>query len=102
MNFEEGMRCIDLVEGHDNEKDFLQFETRRGEVYLHERRTKTKPSGGNYSFFHFEISDAEGNVRYLPGQINVRPEYCRFDGPEPVLLDLLEGIALASPETEKE
>lgn len=102
MSFEEGMRCIDLVEGHGDEKDFLQFETRRGEVYLHERRTKAKSNGSNYSFFHFEISDAEGRVRYLPGQINVRPEYYWSNGPDPVLLDLLEGIALASPATEKE
>jgi len=102
MSFEEGMRCIDLVEGHGDEKDFLRFETRKGEIYLHERRTKAKSNGSNYSFFHFEIPDTEGITHYLPGQINVRPEYYWSNGPDPVLLALLEGIALEAPATEKE
>lgn len=102
LSFEEGMKCLDLVESRHGEETFLCFESKRGEVYLHERRTKARPTGGNYAFFHFEIPDAQGTVHCLPGQINVRPEYRWSQGPEPILLDLLEGITLAEPAEEKE
>ena len=102
LSFEEGMKCLDLVEARHEEGSFLCFESRRGEVYLHERRTKARPIGGNYAFFHFEIPDVHGTVRFLSGQINVRQEYCWTHGPEPILLDLLEGITLAEHSEEKE
>ncbi len=96
------MKCLDLVETRHEEESFLCFESRRGEVNLHERRTTARPNRGNYAFFHFEIPDAQGNVHCLSGQINVCLEYCWSHGPEPILLDLLEGITLAVPAEEEE
>lgn len=90
VSFEEGMRCLDLL-------DIDQCscaEYRQGLSYLHLKRT---PQGCAY--FHMEIPDETGEIWKLPGQMIVRAPYVWAKEIEPILVALLNSITLVKKET---
>ena len=89
ISFEEGMRCLDLL---DIDKCTCA-EYRQGQSYLHQKRT---PRGCAY--FHMEIPDEAGEIWYLPGQMIVKKTYVWEKGVEPILVEILNGITLVKKE----
>ena len=92
ISFEEGMRCLDMV----NRDEDHCFEYRRGLRYLHQARV-VNPDRANASccsFFHMEITDHAGAIHYLPGQMLVRAGRPWADGVEPVLIEILNSITI--------
>jgi hypothetical protein len=85
ISFEEGMRCLDLL---DIDKCSC-MECRQGQRYLHLKRT---PRGCVY--FHMELPDETGEIRNLPGQMIVREHHVRAEEIEPILVELLNSITL--------
>ena len=93
VNFEEGMRCLDLL---DTQREH-RCEFRQGSRYLHQAgtgvsRSKTR----NCMFFHMEIADSKGNIHCLPGQMIVSGEYPWADGVEPILIEILNSITICN------
>ena len=52
---------------------------------------------GNYAFFHMEMPDETGELHRLPGQMTAPCGYAWSDGVEPVLIDLMNGLTVCSP-----
>ena len=90
ISFEEGMRCLDLLEIDQ----CSCAEYRQGQFYLHLKRT---PRGCAY--FHMEIPDETGEIWYLPGQMIVKETYVWAKDVEPILVEILNGITLVKKET---
>ena len=97
ISFEEGMRCLDLVNREEN----LCFEYRCGLRYLHQARVVSpdRTNASCCSFFHMEITDHAGAVHCLPGQMLVRAGRPWADGVEPVLIEILNSITIVDTGT---
>ena len=97
VSFEAGMECMDLGnQNHAYGLPNIHSEYRCGNKYIHQIRTdpRERPNAGNYAFFHIELTDKEGQVYVLPGQMVATSGYEWSDTVEPVLLNILNGISL--------
>ena len=95
ISFEEGMRCLDMV----NRDEDHCFEYRRGLRYLHQARV-VNPDRANASccsFFHMEITDHAGVTHCLPGQMLAPPGYPWAEGVESILIQILNSITIVDP-----
>lgn len=101
ISFEENMECMDLTRAScDSVIKRIESEHQSKDRYIHQLRTDpiTRPGAGNYSFFHMKIPDEDGAIHILPGQMTAKVGYQWSEGVEPVLMKLLEGIAVCKPE----
>ena len=97
VSFEKGMKCMDVTLPFEtNIVKHISSECRIGNRYLHLLRTdpETRPGIGNYAFFHMKIPDKNGELHTLAGQITAKAEYQWPGEVEPILKDLLTGIAV--------
>ena len=97
ISFEENMECMDLTRASCNcVIKRIESEHQSNGRYIHQLRTdpQKRPGAGNYAFFHIELEDDDGSTLYLPGQMTAKAEYQWSDGVEPVLLDILNGVAV--------
>ena len=96
ISFEEGMKMMDMMPDHPEESPKVSFQCCKDGKYIHQRRTdpKYRQGIGSFAFFHIELDDDNGGTRYLPGQMTAKAGYQWAEGVEPVLLDLLDGIAV--------
>lgn len=97
ISFEEGMTCMDLRESSDFPTSArIHSEHRSGGKYIHQLRTdpNSRPGIGNFAFFHMEIPDETGKVHTLSGQMVSSADHRWSEGVEPILLDILDGIAV--------
>ena len=92
VSFEEGMKPRDMTPDTDKSVPTVSYQCCKDGKYIHQKRN----TAGNmtYSYFHIELEDDDGKTLYLSGQIVVTDKYQWSDGVEPVLLELLEGIAV--------
>lgn len=96
ISFEEGMKMMDMMPNHPEESPMVSFQCCKDDKYIHQRRTdpKDRQGMGSFAFFHMELDDDSGGTRYLPGQMTAKAGYQWADGVEPILLDLMDGIAV--------
>ena len=90
ISFEEGMRLLDMIFEHPEEKATVSSQYCKDGKYIHQRRKKC----GRYALFHIELDDDDGTTLFLPGQMIVEARYQWSNGIEPVLIKLLEGISV--------
>lgn len=97
------MQCLDLLESM-KDLPYLHFEYRDAKRYLHLVRTdpETCRGIGNYAFFHIEIPDEKGTVQLLPGQMTAPCTYQWSQSVEPVLIQLLNNLAVCSTEANRQ
>ena len=94
ISFEENMACMDLTgASRDSVSKRIESEHQSKDRYIHQLRTDpaTRPGIGNYAFFHMEMPDETGELHILPCG------YAWSDGVEPVLIDLMNGLTVCSP-----
>jgi hypothetical protein len=91
VSFEEGAAPMDMLPETDGEQT-VRFQCCQDGKYIHQRRSNS--STERCAFFHIELEDDDGKTLYLSGQIVVTDKYQWSDGVEPVLMKLLEGIAV--------
>lgn len=96
ISFEEGMRCLDLSADSGGGRTIVQSEYRKDGKYLHQKKLYSHDAEKfeDVAFFHMAIPDDDGELYILPGQMLSSPKLRRSDGVEPVLLDILNGIAV--------
>lgn len=96
ISFEEGMRLMDTVPDHPDVTPTLSFQCSKDGKRIHQIRSdpQKRKGIGNYAFFHIELEDDDGSTLYLPGLMTAKAEYQWSDGVEPVLLDILNGVAV--------
>ena len=93
VSFEEGSQMRDMLPPDQQEaKASVSFQYCKDDKYIHLRRSGEK--NDKFAFFHIELEDDGGSTLYLPGQMVVFCEYKWSDGVEPVLIDVLNGIAV--------
>lgn len=93
VSFEEGSQMRDMLPPDQQEaKASVSFQYCKDDKYIHMRRSGEK--NDKFAFFHIELEDEDGSTLYLPGQMVVFCEYKWSDGVEPVLIDVLNGIAV--------
>ena len=100
ISFEENMACMDLTgASRDSMGKRIESEHQSKDRYIHQLRTDpaTRPGIGNYAFFHMEMPDETGELHILPGQMTAPCGYAWSDGVEPVLIDLMNGLTVCSP-----
>lgn len=100
ISFEENMACMDLTgASRDSVSKRIESEHQSKDRYIHQLRTDpaTRPGIGNYAFFHMEMPDETGELHILPGQMTAPCGYAWSDGVEPVLIDLMNGLTVCSP-----
>ena len=103
ITFEEGMKLMDMMPDDPMENPTIRFQYCKDGKYIHQRRIDTfHGNGRSYSFFHMELEDEDGHTVYLPGQMMASEAYAWSDGIEPVLMELLERIAVETKTSEKE
>lgn len=92
VSFEEGMKPVDMTQDTDKSVPTVSYQCCKGGKYIHQKRN----TAGNmaYSYFHIELEDEDGKQHCLAGQIVVDKGYQWTDGVEPILMELLEGIAV--------
>ena len=91
VSFEEGATPMDMLPEKESEQT-VRFQCCRDGKYIHLRRRSEKPIPCAY--FHIELEDDDGKAYSLPGQMVVYNNYRWTDGVEPILMELLEGIAV--------
>ena len=96
VSFEEGMRLLDMVDDHPEEKPTISFQCCKDDKYIHQRRTdpRYRQDLGNWAFFHMELDDNDGSTLHVPGQMTAKAGYQWSDGIEPILMELLDGISV--------
>ena len=96
ISFEEGMKMMDMMPNHPEESPMVSFQCCKDGKYIHQRRTdpQYRQGIGSFAFFHIELEDDDGSTLYLPGQMTAKAGYQWSDGVEPVLLDILNGVAV--------
>lgn len=97
ISFEENMECMDLTGAScDCVIKRIESEHQSNDRYIHQLRTdpQKRPGAGNYAFFHMKIPDEDGTIHILPGQMTAEDDYQWSDGVEPVLIELMNGIAV--------
>lgn len=92
VSFEEGMPMRDMLANSKANAPTVSYQCRRDGKYIHQRRSSSATE--RCAFFHIELEDNDGKTLYLSGQIVVTEKYQWSDGVEPVLMKLLEGIAV--------
>ena len=93
VSFEERAQMRDMFPPDQQEvKASVSFQYCKDDKYIHLRRSGEK--NDKVAFFHVELEDEDGSTLYLPGQMVVYCEYKWLDGVEPVLIDVLNGIAV--------
>ena len=70
----------------------VSYQCRQNGKYIHLQRRSEKPIP--CAFFHLELEDNNGTMHVLPGQMVIYTDYTWSDGIEPVLMELLSGIAV--------
>lgn len=100
VSFDEGMELMDMNPEPAGGVPMVSFRYSENGKYIHLRRADRTacPESGNYAFFHIELEDGDGNTLYLPGQMTANSGYEWAEGVEPVLIKLLEGIAVCGKE----
>ena len=91
ISFEEGMKLMDTISEGEGVST-VSYQCRQNGKYIHLQRRSEKPIP--CAFFHLELEDAEGTMHVLPGQMVIYTDYTWSDGIEPVLMELLDGIAV--------
>lgn len=92
VSFEEGMQMRDMLSVSKESANAVSHQCCTDGKYIHQRRSNS--STERCAFFHIELEDDDGKTLYLSGQIVVTDKYQWSDGVEPVLMKLLEGIAV--------
>ena len=92
VSFEEGMQMRDMLTVSKESANAVSHQCCKGGKYIHQRRSNSATE--RCAFFHIELEDDDGKTLYLYGQIVVTDKYQWSDGVEPVLMELLEGIAV--------
>lgn len=92
VSFEEGMQMRDMLSVSKESANAVSHQCCTDGKYIHQRRSNSATE--RCAFFHMELEDDDGKTLYLSGQIVVTDKYQWSDGVEPVLLELLEGIAV--------
>lgn len=92
VSFEEGMQKRDMLDVSRETANAVSHQGCKDGKYIHQRRSNSATE--RCAFFHIELEDDDGKTLYLSGQIVVIDKYQWSDGVEPVLMKLLEGIAV--------
>ena len=92
VSFEEGMQMRDMLDVSKDSANAVSHQCCTDGKYIHQRRSNSVTE--RCAFFHIELEDNDGKTLYLSGQIVVTDKYQWSDGVEPVLMKLLEGIAV--------
>ena len=92
VSFEEGMQMRDMLSVSKESANAVSHQCCTDGKYIHQRRSNSATE--RCAFFHIELEDNDGKTLYLSGQIVVTDKYQWSDGVEPVLMELLEGIAV--------
>ena len=92
VSFEEGMQTQDSSTDSKANAKTVSYQCCKDGKYIHQQRSKS--TAERCAFFHMELEDDDGKTLYLSGQIVVTDKYQWSDGVEPVLMKLLEGIAV--------
>ena len=92
VSFEEGMQMRDMLSVSKESANAVSHQCCADGKYIHQRRSSSATE--RCAFFHIELEDNDGKTLYLSGQIVVTEKYQWSDGVEPVLMKLLEGIAV--------
>lgn len=95
ISFEEGMKLIDLLPDRRDDASKIRYSYRTEGKYVHQKRTIPvyREGIGNFAFFHFELEGDDGKMWYLPGQMTAPSGYEWAESVEPILMELLGGIA---------
>lgn len=98
LSFEEGMRCMDqdTPSWMDGGSACIEAEYRENDRYLHQLRTDpdSRPGHSNFAFFHVKIPDESGKLHVLPGQMIADCGYGWSPTVEPILVELMSGMAV--------
>lgn len=92
VSFEEGMQMRDMLSVSKDSANAVSHQCCTDGKYIHQRRSNSATE--RCAFFHIELEDDDGKTLYLSGQIVVTDKYQWSDGVEPVLMKLLDGIAV--------
>ena len=92
VSFEEGMQTQDSSTDSKENAKTVSYQCCKDGKYIHQWRSNS--TAERCAFFHIELEDDDGKTLYLSGQIVVTDKYQWSDGVEPVLMKLLEGIAV--------
>ena len=92
VSFEEGMQMRDMLDVSKDSTNAVSHQCCKDGKYIHQRRSNSATE--RCAFFHIELEDDDGKTLYLSGQIVVTEKYQWSDGVEPVLMKLLDGIAV--------
>lgn len=95
ISFEEGMKCLD-IDFQSKDRTTIEAEYRAGNKYLHQRKLLSVDERKlkDWIGFRMEITDGDGTVHTCPGQMSISPMCSQTDGVEPILIELLYGIAV--------
>jgi hypothetical protein len=91
ISFEEGMKPMDTISEGEGVST-VSYQCQQNGKYIHLQRRSENPI--RYAFFHLELEDNNGTTHVLPGQMVIYTDYTWSDGIEPVLMELLDGIAV--------
>ena len=92
VSFEEGMQMRDMLSASKESANAVSHQCCTDGKYIHQRRSNSATE--RCAFFHMELEDEDGKQHCLAGQIVVDKGYQWTDGVEPILMELLEGIAV--------
>ena len=92
VSFEEGMQMRDMLSVSKESANAVSHQCCTDGKYIHQRRSNSATE--RCAFFHIELEDDDDKTLYLSGQIVVTDKYQWSDGVEPVLMKLLDGIAV--------
>ena len=92
VSFEEGMQTQDSSTDSKANAKTVSHQCCKDGKYIHQQRSNG--TSERCAFFRIELEDEDGKTMYLSGQIVVNDKYQWSDGVEPVLMKLLEGIAV--------
>ena len=92
VSFEEGMQTQDSPTDSKANAKTVSYQCCKDGKYIHQRRGNSTTE--RCAFFYVKIENESCNVPCLFGQIVVNDKYQWSDGVEPVLLELLDGIAV--------
>lgn len=99
-----GMKCIDLLPFEDSPTDFGETEQRQGDRYIHLRYPlQVRVPKASVGYFHVELTDGQGEIHTLPGQLSLRRPKKYINGLRDytALHELFAGIRLATPEEQR-
>jgi len=91
VSFEEGLYLRDILSVGRESANEISYQSFADGKYICQKRNVS--GNTSYAFFQIELEDGTKKL-YLPGQIVVTDKYQWSDGVEPVLLELLDGIAV--------